>query len=465
MEFHDEVLDALRQAVELSPDSGPLRRHYAEMLLNRGYARQAEVEFRTAIDLDALDAPSKLGLARALHSQDQNSTALLLVKQVIRESDRPAKAYILYARLLLALGSVERAVREYRRAIATDPEAVDPDLASELGLATGRLGPEEEPDDEGDETRPAMRTAPAAAEPISDLDLEISPAEAYTHRLRRLFASQPRVTFQHVSGLEGVKEELNAMLVHPINNRQHYRAYEKKLGGRLLMYGPPGCGKTHLARAVAGEVLAPFLAVHIHDLVDQWQAQSGRMLHEIFEQARDINPSVLFFDDAETAGTDRPVSRQLLHELRDPGANDGLTVLVATSAPWDLDPALLAPGAFDRVLFLAPPPRPDRLDYLRQLCAGKPQGNLDLPALAGATEGYSFLDLKRVLDRALDAVLRRSLDRGRPQPLTADDLEQAVEAVTPSVEQWLAEAREHLPPSGQDATYEQLRSYLERHPA
>ncbi|MCB1056084.1 MAG: AAA family ATPase [Acidobacteria bacterium] len=460
MEFQDEVLDALRQAVELSPESGPLRRHFAEMLLNRGYARQAETEFRKAIDLDDLDAPSKLGLARALHSQGQNSTALLLVKQVIRESDRPAKAYILYARLLLALGSVERAVREYRKAIATDPEAVDPDLASELGLAAIRSEPSPPAADDGDETRPSGASAPDA-EPISELDLEISPAEAYTHRLRRLFAAHPRITFQHVSGLEAVKQELNAMLVHPLNNRQHYRAYEKSLGGRLLMFGPPGCGKTYLARAVAGEVLAPFLAVHIHDLVDQWQTQSGRMLHEIFEQARDMSPSVLFFDDVETAGTDRPVSRQLLHELRDPAANDSLLVLVATSAPWDADPDLLAPGAFDRVLFLGPPTRADRLDFLRRLCAGKPQGNLDLPTLAGATEGYSFLDLKRVVDRALDDVLRRSLDQGRPQPLTRGDLESAIAAIQPSLPPWLEEAREHLPPRGQDSVYRELRSYLD----
>ena len=139
----------------------------------------------------------------------------------------------------------------------------------------------------------------------------------------------------------------------------------------------------------------------------------------------------------------------------------GRRVLVATSAPWDADPDLLAPGAFDRVLFLGPPTRADRLDFLRRLCAGKPQGNLDLPTLAGATEGYSFLDLKRVVDRALDDVLRRSLDQGRPQPLTRGDLESAIAAIQPSLPPWLEEAREHLPPRGQDSVYRELRSYLD----
>lgn len=500
MELHDEVLEALRHAVELSPDSGPLRRHYAEMLLNRGYARQAEEEFRKAIDLDHLDAPSKLGLARALHSQNQNSTALLLVKQVIRDSDRPAKAYILYARLLLALGSVERAAREYRRAIAKDPEAVDPDLASELGLATAVIPPgsPEHPAilaaqaAEASRARarsggrpvpsPAAVSAPAASAPSledtqaspmvlpsgDDFDSDddphpdISPTEAYTHRLRRLFASKPRITFEQVSGLDGVKRELNAMLVHPLNHRDYYRAYDKQLGGRVLLYGPPGCGKTYLARAVAGEVLAPFLAVHIHDLMDQWQQHAGGMLQEIFEQARDMSPSVLFFDDVETAGTLSPVSRQLNRELTGQD-NEGLMILAATNAPWDADPALLNPGRFDRVLFVRPPSRADRLEALRHLCKGKPQEELKLPELAAWTSGMTFGDLARLVDLALDAVLQASLERGNPQPLTAQALIEAAQRISASGPPWLAEAREILRGTrGPADVYSELEDYLAR---
>jgi SpoVK/Ycf46/Vps4 family AAA+-type ATPase len=489
MELHDEVLEALRHAVELSPESGPLRRHYAEMLLNRGYARQAEEEFRKAIDLDHLDAPSKLGLARALHSQNQNSTALLLVKQVIRDSDRPAKAYILYARLLLALGSVERAAREYRRAIAKDPEAVDPDLASELGLATAVIPP-------GSPEHPAVLAAKAAHAarsasrprpravgsavpavalesgglddtkpapmvlPTGDADPDISPAEAYTHRLRRLFASKPRITFEQVSGLDGVKRELNAMLVHPLNHRDYYRAYDRRLGSRVLLYGPPGCGKTYLARAVAGEVLAPFLAVHIHDLMDQWQQHAGAMLREIFEQARDISPSVLFFDDVETAGTLSPVSRQLNRELTSDD-NEGLMILAATNAPWDADPALLNPGRFDRIVFVRPPSRADRLEALRRLCQGKPQEELKLPELAAWTSGMTFGDLARLVDLALDAVLQASLERGNPQPLTAQALMGAARRISGSSRPWLEEAREILRTTrGPANVYGELEEYL-----
>ncbi|MDY7095375.1 MAG: AAA family ATPase [Acidobacteriota bacterium] len=524
MELHDEVLEALRHAVELSPDSGPLRRHYAEMLLNRGYARQAEEEFRKAIDLDHLDAPSKLGLARALHSQNQNSTALLLVKQVIRDSDRPAKAYILYARLLLALGSVERAAREYRRAIAKDPEAVDPDLASELGLATavippgspehpavmaaraagagktaaaratgsteGRRGSRAMPprsaasalstaSSESSGSKPGRGTPGLGAPGLEDTnpspmappaddsfdsaeapDPNISPTEAYTHRLRRLFASQPRITFDEVSGLDGVKRELNAMLVHPLNHRDYYRAYDKRLGGRVLLYGPPGCGKTYLARAVAGEVLAPFLAVHIHDLMDQWQQHAGGMLREIFEQARDMSPSVLFFDDVETAGTLSPVSRQLNRELTGED-NEGLMILAATNAPWDADPALLNPGRFDRVLFVRPPSRADRLEALRRLCQGKPQEELKLPELASWTSGMTFGDLSRLVDLALDAVLQASLERGNPQPLTAQALMEAARRISASAPPWLEEAREILRSTrGPADVYDELEEYL-----
>src|SRR5207248_5444202 len=139
--------------------------------------------------------------------------------------------------------------------------------------------------------------------------------------------------------MEGLKDEIRLKIIHPLANAELYRAYGKAVGGGLLMYGPPGCGKTHLARATAGEVKAGFLAVGINDILDMWLGQSERNLHELFEQARRSAPCVLFFDEVDAlaasrsdmkGGAGRQVVNQFLAETDGvQSRNDGVLVLAA----------------------------------------------------------------------------------------------------------------------------------------
>jgi AAA+ superfamily predicted ATPase len=467
MPTQDAVLSALQKAVELSADSAPLRRHYAEMLLNRGLAKEAEGHFRRAVELDDDDPEAKLGLARSLQSQHQHAAALFLVKQVIRGSRRPARAYVLYARLLLELGSVERAVTEYRKAVHEDPEIQDPDLESRLGLELAR------DEDDGPATADLRVPSPDTAEiqilvesaPIPELPEMPAPERpvGFTEALRELFSERTRLTFQDVGGLESIKEEIRTILLHPLNNRDYYRAYEKPVGGRLLLYGPPGCGKTHLARAIAGEVLAPFLGVRLDDVMEVWKGESPRVVREIFQQARQQNPWVLLFDEVQEVGSGRAVTQELLKEMAaDAATNDGLLILVATNAPWDADPALLHADRFDRVLFLAPPAEGDRVEILQVLCRSRPQHHLDFAVVATETEGFTSDDLRRLVNRAVETNLQLSLEEGRLSPLTTEDLLREAEKVSVvQSQEWLAVAREYLakPPEAGDI-YGDLRRYL-----
>ncbi|MCB1033035.1 MAG: AAA family ATPase [Acidobacteria bacterium] len=438
MESNDEVLSALLTAVQVSPDSAPLRRHYAEMLLNRGYAEEAEVQFRHSLDLDPSDAATKLGLARALHSQNQNGKALLLVKQVIRQAARPAKAYILYARLLLALGSVERAVREYRKAVDEDPRASDPQLASELGLA---IRPAVPPPPDTDETPPP------------------TPETSIPETVRQLFAERPALSFQQVGGRREIKDELERRLVRPWRETDTVGELGRALGSRFLLYGPPGCGKSHLGRALAGELLARYLALSLQDLVEIWRGDSGRLLREIFAQARSSQDNVvLVFDEVEHLGGEPSLVQQFLSELSQLEPDEGVVVVITTAAPWKALPPLVRKERFDRILFVPPPSTAERGEILRVLCQGKPQNFLSTRNAAELTEGCAVADLRKLVEKAIEQRLQQSLQEGRPLPLTTADLVRAAEETSPSIPPWLEQARAHaasLPPG-----FEALTSFL-----
>src|SRR5688572_25577013 len=358
----DDNLKLLRDAVRQSPENMPLRRHLAESLLNAGRAEEAAKEFRDALAKWPNEPDLKLGLARAFDRLGKDSEAIVVVESLLTRSDPPGAAYVLHARLLARAGEVERAVRAYKRGIEADPSAADVELAGRLGVNAS----------EGEVVDGRVRAARGD-------DGEEGPAEVEVER--------PRISFKDVGGMEALKEEIRLKIIHPLTHPEIYKAYGKKIGGGILMYGPPGCGKTHLARATAGEIKAGFLAVGIHDVLDMWIGNSEKQLHGIFDQARRSAPCVLFFDEVDALGASRTDMRtsggrhlinQFLSELDGvESSNDGVLVLAATNAPWHLDSAFRRPGRFDRIVFVPPPDAPARAGILRLLCQGKPMGDVD----------------------------------------------------------------------------------------
>lgn len=445
MSSGDATIQSLRDALRLSPDNLPLRQHLAETLLALGRLDEAEQEYRQALaqagDNDAL----KVGLANIFYQQGKNSQALVIVEALLKQAQVPPRAYLLHARLLVRAGEVERAVRQYREAVDADPFLADADFAESLGI-------DADPD-KSDVVEGRLRATLEDAPSLPDGRIE-----------------RPRITFQDVGGMESLKEEIRLKIIHPLTHADLYQAYGKSIGGGILLYGPPGCGKTYLARATAGEVRANFLAVGINDILDMWIGSSERNLHELFEQARGHRPCVLFFDEVDALAASRTdlrqshgriVINQFLAELDGvQSSNEGVLILAATNAPWHLDPAFRRPGRFDRILFVPPPDHEARAAILRILCRGKPCQDIDYDKLAKKTDNFSGADLKAVVDVAVEQKLREAMKEGRPKPLTTRDLISAASGIRPSTKEWFATARNYALYSNQGGIYDDILKYL-----
>ena len=439
---------ALREAVRLAPDDATLRRLLADALLDGGLPADAEAEYRAAVRLAPEDSEAKLGLARAFHRQGKLSTALVVIEDLLRTGEGGPGAHLAHARVLLDAGELDRARLAYREAEASG--ARDVELAARLGGTppprllgtTGGGVVNERDDDEDDDGAPASGIRP----------------------------ERPQVSFADVGGMEGLKEEIRLKIIHPLKHPELYRAYGKAVGGGILMYGPPGCGKTHLARATAGEVEASFLSVGIHEVLDMYLGQSEQNLNGLFEQARDAAPCVLFFDEVDAlaarrsdlrASAGRSLINQFLAELDGLGStNEGVLVLAATNAPWHLDPAFRRPGRFDRVLFVPPPDAQARAQILGILLKTRPHEGVDVERLAKKAEGFSGADLKAVVELAVERKLDAAIRAGRAVPLTTSDLADAMKTVRPTAKEWFSTARNYVLYANDSGLYDDVRPYL-----
>lgn len=410
-----------------------------------------------AVSAASGDVPLRLHVAGLLLDRGRPAEALEHCSTVLRSDPTHAEALALLRRASAELGGASR--RAGRR-VRADRPVTDPggSRAFDWDAAEAQVRDMTGPVPDLAESAEALARPP---EPIGDGDVD---GVVFTD-----------LTLADVGGMADVKARVERIIA-PLRNPGLARTFGKRVGG-LLLYGPPGCGKTYLARAVAGELKAHFYLVGRADVLDWATPMAGpvlaseRRLQAVFATARRNAPCVLFLDDVDAIGPKRSclqnpsdlraVVNQLLFELDSvTRGGHGVVVIAASSRPWDLDPALRRAGRLDRMVLVAPPDPVARAAILRYHLRDRPVADLDLGALVSSTDGYSSSDLERVAEVAADAVLADSLRLGQARPIGHADLDAAVRDVAPTVEAWLEIARAAA--GSADSAFEDLFAYLRK---
>jgi transitional endoplasmic reticulum ATPase len=449
----DATLDSLLAALAATPGNLALRRVIARALAEREQ-RERALEILTGDDPQALEAEDHLLVADLALATGAAERALE------HAAGNSPEALIRQARAFAALDRQTEGRAAYDSAVAANPALEDRGLKQRLG-ATVRTFPKVAPTATDQRGRPKLAV-------ISNDDTDTSEVK------RLLVPELERVTFADVGGLDDIKKQIHKRIILPFQKPSLFARFKRRAGGGILLYGPPGCGKTLLARATAGECGAAFFSVAINDILDMYIGESERKLHAIFEQAREKAPSVLFFDELEALGGRREYTRestssklvsQFLTEMDGfAQGNHGVLILAATNVPWAIDPAFRRPGRFDRVLFVPPPDRPARAAILDLLLADRPTaGGIDTDGLAAATSGFSGADLGNLVETASDEAIEASLERGAEVPIGPQHLKAAKAEVKPTTLEWLTTARNYARYANEGGQYDEVLAFLKAH--
>ncbi|TDU80424.1 AAA family ATPase [Streptomyces sp. KS 21] len=456
MSDESPLIRSLRAAVAAAPEDVPLRLHFTELLLAEGRHDEAVTQAAVALQHAPGDEAVRDLMVRAMQLPTVGTPPPAATETPAPPTTTPPQAAASAAPSPATGGTQPRAF-DWAAAEQEVADVVGPRFAADPTGPTDPIDPTD-PADTGDATE-----APLTADGSGD------PADASAWDID----APGDVRLADVGGMQQVKDRLEAAFLAPMRNPELRKLYGKSLRGGLLLYGPPGCGKTFIARAVAGELGAGFMSVSLSDILDMYIGTSEKNVHDIFEAARRQAPCVIFLDELDALGAKRSrmhhsglrnVVNQLLTELDGINAaqNEGVFVLAATNVPWDVDLALRRPGRLDRTLLVLPPDAPARESILRYHLRERPIESVDLGKIVKVTEDFSGADLAHLCESAAEYALLDSARSGTIRMIGTKDLLTAAKQIKPSSESWFASARNVAMFANDGGVYDDLVTYLKK---
>jgi transitional endoplasmic reticulum ATPase len=308
-------IESLKEALQNSPDNLPLRLMLGDKYFHSNHLDEAETEYQIVLEYNKDNIKAKEGLAEIYFRRGKYSAVIVIVEELIARQKVTERMLVICAKSLVREKSMDDAQEMYEKILDHNPDFQDKELDENLRMPSFDF----EDEDEFDEDDPFGFGFEGGLE---DKDF---------------FMEKPEISFKDVGGMDKLKEEIDLKIIKPLENADLYAAYGKKIGGGILLYGPPGCGKTYIAKATAGEIKANFISVGISDILDMWIGRSEKNMGYIFDVARRNTPCVLFFDEVDALGASRSdmknssgrhVINQFLSELDGvDGNNDGILVM------------------------------------------------------------------------------------------------------------------------------------------
>lgn len=452
-QLDEKALKLLRKALLIAPDDWETRGY----LLSHFAAVRDWAQARTCL-AEAPNPPSTeddLLLKARVEAEFDPPAAIRTLSSILQRNKACARAYLQFAEIYRKQGQHEEARRKYGAATLLDETLTDPEWEAWL-------------------CRAASSAATPPPQPVTTQggtgDDEVSAEEVAAAVKDATAPAIPRVQFSDIGGMTDVIDRIRMNIVYPFKNPEVFRKFNRKPGGGILLYGPPGCGKTHIARATAGECEATFTSIAITDVLSKWLGESERHLHELFETARRRAPTVVFIDEIDAIGMNRsdaggtvaPIVNVLLTEMDGITAdNTNVMVLAATNAPWRVDNALRRPGRFDRVLFVPPPDAAARAAILKIHLRDLPHEDMDIATLARKADKFSGADLRALVSRAAEQAIMAEMKTGKNVKVTQKMLLDALAGMQPSTAEWLETARSYASYANRSGLYDDLVKYFE----
>lgn len=436
----NEEIKKLREALAASPDNEYLIHLVLDAMIRGELWDELQTECLQIITREPGNVKAKLGLAQSYFGNSNFSTAAVILEDIIAGDPKNTEALLLICRIRMAENNLAEAVEAYQQIKVLKPDFQDKEMERKLLLNLQKDPEEQEQSSFSDEVE------------------------------SKVFGKKEKTTFKNVGGMTYEKEQISLKIIHPLKHADLYKSYGKKTGGGILFYGPPGCGKTFLAKATAGETDSQFISVSIDDILDMYIGQSEKKLNMIFEKARAMSPCVLFFDEIDALGANRNDLRtsagrnlinQFLAELDGINSdNEGILVIGATNAPWHLDAAFRRPGRFDRMIFVQPPATESRAEIFKLALSGKPIDKIDYSGLAKLTDNFSGADINACIDVAVEGKLQEAIKTGIPSALQMKDLANAIKKVKPSTKEWFQTAKNYALYANDSGIYDEILTYL-----